>query len=127
MHIQGMHIIQSAQSKLRAFFNIEFDNGVVVKGFKIAEGPSGLFVGNPSEKDKDGKWWDKVYLPSHIKDEATDLAIAEYQSVIGGNAPAQRSEKATATPPAKKGKAEPTAKATGKGKKKDEDENDFPF
>ena len=36
------------QTKLKAFFDIETDEGMVVKGFKLFEGPDGLFMRNPS-------------------------------------------------------------------------------
>lgn len=64
--------------KLKAFFDLELDNGIVIKGFKIAEGPTGVFVGCPSEKDKEGKYWDKVFLPNEIKNEVSELAFEVY-------------------------------------------------
>lgn len=72
------------QSKLRAFFDLELESGIVIKGFKIAEGPTGMFVANPSEKDKDGKWWDKVFIPQPIKDELTTVALGHYEAMIAG-------------------------------------------
>jgi DNA-binding cell septation regulator SpoVG len=81
--IQQLRVMTGA-SKLKAFFNLELDNGIVVKGFKIAEGPSGLFVGMPSEKDKDGKYWDRVFIPRELKEEVTTLAIGAYDAFVAG-------------------------------------------
>ena len=68
-------------SKIRAFFDVETSEGITVKGFKIAEGTSGLFVGMPSEKGTGGKWWDKVVMPKELKDELGRMALAEYSKV----------------------------------------------
>ena len=65
-------------SKLRAFFDVETEGGMVVKGFKIVEGINGLFVGNPSEySEKDDKYYDRVFIPKELKDELEQEAIKE--------------------------------------------------
>lgn len=83
------------QSNLKAFFDLELDNGMILKGFKIAQGPTGLFVGVPSEKDQNGKWWDRVIVPKELKDKLNQLALEEYKKIGGeGNpAPARTEEK----------------------------------
>jgi DNA-binding cell septation regulator SpoVG len=72
-----------SSSKIRGYFDVETADGMTVKGFKIAEGPTGLFVGMPSEKDKNGKWWDRVLMPKEMKDELTHLAMQEYDKLEG--------------------------------------------
>jgi stage V sporulation protein G len=88
--IQNFRLSQS-QSNLKAFFDVQLDNGIVMKGFKIAQGPTGLFVGVPSEKDQNGKWWDRVIIPKELKEELNRLALAEYskQGGSGGSSPRQ--------------------------------------
>ena len=44
-------------SKTKAFFAIETDEGMVVKGFRLVQGQDGLFMSNPSEfSKKDDKY-----------------------------------------------------------------------
>ena len=77
-------------SKLRAFFDVETEEGMVVKGFKIVEGINGLFVGNPSEySEKDDKYYDRVFIPKELKDELEQEAIKEYNQIshISGDTP----------------------------------------
>lgn len=51
----------NAQSSMRAYADITLDNFVVIKGFRIMVTKSGgLFVGMPSKKGKDGKYYDQV-------------------------------------------------------------------
>jgi DNA-binding cell septation regulator SpoVG len=92
--------VSQFESKVKAFFDVGLDNGIVMKGFKIAQGPSGLFVGMPSEKDKEGKWWDRIVIPRELKDELNQLAVAEYQKASpGGGSPApQRDQPETDLP-----------------------------
>jgi DNA-binding cell septation regulator SpoVG len=92
--------VSQFESKVKAFFDVGLDNGIVIKGFKIAQGPSGLFVGMPSEKDKDGKWWDRVVIPRELKEELNQLAVDEYQKTSsgGGNPAPQRDQSGTDLP-----------------------------
>ena len=65
-----------------AFFNVETEEGMVVKGFKIVEGINDLFVGNPSEySKKDDKYYDRVFIPKELKDELEQEAIKEYNQI----------------------------------------------
>lgn len=74
--------IYNGDSSLRAFFDVETEEGMVVKGFKIVEGISGLFVGNPSEySKKDDKYYDRVFIPKELKDELEKEAIKEYNQI----------------------------------------------
>ena len=81
MKILEMHL-SSGNSKLKAFFDVETEEGITIKGFKIAEGASGLFVGNPSEKGTNGKWFDRVMMPKDLKEGLTKLALVEYEKCL---------------------------------------------
>ena len=64
--------------KLRAFFDLETEDGFVIKGFKLVNGVNGLFVGFPSQKGNDDEWRDTVYAAQEIKDELSKIAIDYY-------------------------------------------------
>jgi DNA-binding cell septation regulator SpoVG len=70
----------SGGNNLKAFFDIETSEGIVVKGFKIADSKNGLFVGVPSDQDKNdqSKYWDKVILSKEMKEKLTAMALNEY-------------------------------------------------
>ena len=73
-----------ADSKTKAFFDVETDEGMVVKGFRLVQGQDGLFMSNPSEfSKKDDKYYDRVYIPRELKDELEQEAIRAY----GGTTP----------------------------------------
>ena len=66
--------------KLRAFFDVETQEGFVMKGFKLVEGINGLFVGMPSQKGSDEEYHDTIWVESkEIREELNTLAISKYQ------------------------------------------------
>ena len=79
MRISRMH--KGDYGKIRAFFDIEVISGFIVKGFKIVEGDKGLFVGNPSTKQKDG-YQDTVFLAKQQKKEVETMAINEFNGNV---------------------------------------------
>ncbi|MEW6062005.1 MAG: septation protein SpoVG family protein [Bacteroidota bacterium] len=75
----------SGSGSLKAFFDLETAEGITIKGFKIADGKNGLFVGVPSEQDRNDKtkYWDKVLMSKELKEELTGMAIQEYSKLTG--------------------------------------------
>jgi len=88
MKISRMTVLgASSGTKTKAFFDVETDEGLVVKNFKIAEGPTGIFVAFPSQKGKDGNWRETVYCGAEMKKTISDMALNHYRSgdVMTGN------------------------------------------
>ena len=49
------------QTSLRAYADVVLDDLLVIKGFKVLAAKSGgLFIGMPSKKGKDGKYYDQI-------------------------------------------------------------------
>lgn len=68
-----------SDSKLKAFVDLLFENSLIVKGFQIVEGKDGLFVGYPSEKNKEGKFYKTVHvLDKEVRDKITEVVLEEY-------------------------------------------------
>ncbi|MCX6137786.1 MAG: septation protein SpoVG family protein [Ignavibacteriales bacterium] len=86
MHIESMNR-SAGSSKIKAYFDVVTDEGIIIKGFKIAEGAKGLFVGVPSDQDRKDKtkYWDRVLIPKESKNELTQAALAEYGKLGGSN------------------------------------------
>ena len=68
--------------KVRAFFDLQTQDGFTIKGFKLVEGINGLFVGFPSQKGNDDEYRDTVWADRELKDELSQLAIKEYGQEI---------------------------------------------
>tara|TARA_Y100000004_G_scaffold195445_1_gene262477 strand:- start:1188 stop:1493 length:306 start_codon:yes stop_codon:yes gene_type:complete len=68
--------------KLRAFFDLELDNGITIKGFKLVEGINGLFVGMPTEKDKNGEYRETIFCKKDVRGEINMIALNEYNSEV---------------------------------------------
>ena len=64
-------------SKIRAFFDLETQDGFTIKGFKLVEGVNGLFAGFPSQQ-KDGEYNDTVFADKELKQKVNQLALEHY-------------------------------------------------
>ena len=74
--------------KLKAFFDIETQEGFFVKGFKIVDGIKGLFVSMPSEKDKEGEHNDTVMIfDKKLREKLKDIAINHYENTLTSDGP----------------------------------------
>tara|TARA_X000001388_G_scaffold76317_1_gene73333 strand:- start:2994 stop:3260 length:267 start_codon:yes stop_codon:yes gene_type:complete len=67
-------------SKIRAFFDLETDEGFNIKGFKLIEGIEGMFVGFPSQKNKDGEYQDTIFADKTLKQQVNKLALEFYSN-----------------------------------------------
>ncbi|MCB0731481.1 MAG: septation protein SpoVG family protein [Ignavibacteriae bacterium] len=68
-------------SKTAAFFDVETDEGIIIKGFTLVESTNGLFVSPPSEKGKDDKYYDKVLMSKELKAQLNDIAVSHYNGL----------------------------------------------
>ena len=76
--------------KVRAFFDVQTEEGFTMKGFKLVEGINGLFVGFPSQKGNDEEYRDTIWADKDLKDELTKLAIQEYgQDIMTDDSPGE--------------------------------------
>ena len=77
-------------SKIRAFFDLETEEGFTLKGFKVVEGISGMFVGFPNQKNKDGEYNDTIFADKILKQKVNQLAFEHYNN--GGSNPSENDE-----------------------------------
>ncbi|MDP3582793.1 MAG: septation protein SpoVG family protein [Ignavibacteria bacterium] len=78
VRINPLH--NSNGSKTVAFLDIQTEEGIVIKGFRLVNGSNGLFLSAPNEKGKDGKYYDSVVIPKEMKEELQKNAIDEYNA-----------------------------------------------
>jgi len=69
------------ESKTKAFFDMETEEGIVIKGFTLVEGSNGLFASVPSHKGKDEKYYENVIMSKEQKKELNDLAVTKYNEL----------------------------------------------
>ena len=73
--------------KIRAFFDLQTEDGFTLKGFKLVEGINGLFVGFPSQKGSDEEYHDTVWADRDIKEQVNQLAIKTYGQEVMSTPP----------------------------------------
>ena len=67
-----------AWGKIRAFFDVKIQ-GMTVKGFKLIEGISGMFVGVPSVKKEDDSYDNIVIMDKDAMEELQKVANKHYE------------------------------------------------
>jgi stage V sporulation protein G len=78
IEVNRIHKIEG-DSKLKAFVDLSL-GGVIIKGLRIVNGSSGLFVGMPRHQGKDGKWYNTVYaVDKEIQKQISELVLAAYE------------------------------------------------
>lgn len=69
-----------SNSQLKAFVTITIDGEFVVKGLKIIEGKSGIFVSMPSEKGEDGMYYDSVFpITADCREYIINTVLEQYE------------------------------------------------
>ena len=78
MQIERMN--KGSWGKIKAFFDLQTEDGFTIKGFKLVEGTNGLFVGFPSQKGNDDEYHDTVWVEKEVREQVIELAKREYES-----------------------------------------------
>jgi stage V sporulation protein G len=61
LEITEIRITLRDDDKLKAFASITLDNKIVIRGLKIIDGASGMFIAMPSRQRKDGTYQDVAH------------------------------------------------------------------
>lgn len=92
MEITEVRLTLREEDRLKAFVSITFDNAFVVRGLKVIEGNSGLFVAMPSRRGKDGTFRDVAHpINNETRDMIENVVLEEYHRQLatgGGSATA---------------------------------------
>lgn len=79
MEITEVRLTLREEDRLKAFVSITFDNAFVVRGLKVIEGNSGLFVAMPSRRGKDGTFRDVAHpINNETRDMIENVVLEEY-------------------------------------------------
>jgi stage V sporulation protein G len=98
VEISEIRITLRDDNKLKGFASITLDNCFVVRGLKIIEGASGLFIAMPSRRRKDGTFQDIAHpINMDTREWLENQVIAAYKVEL------QRVERGEIPPPAAHG------------------------
>ncbi len=90
MEITEVRLTLRHEERLKAFVSITFDNAFVVRGLKVIDGNTGIFVAMPSRRRKDGEFRDIAHpINNETRQMIEDAVLGEYerQLALGGEAP----------------------------------------
>lgn len=73
----------SGTSNTKAFIDLKVDDTLVIKGLTLVEGKKGLFLSFPSNKGKDGKYYNSIYsLDKEWAQLLQDACVKKYNECI---------------------------------------------
>ena len=79
MQITEVRLTLRTEDRLKAFVSITFDDAFVVRGLKVIEGNTGLFVAMPSRRRKDGEFRDIAHpINNETRDMIEKAVLDEY-------------------------------------------------
>ncbi len=79
MQITEVRLTLRTEDRLKAFVSITFDDAFVVRGLKVIEGNSDLFVAMPSRRRKDGEFRDIAHpINNETRDMIEKAVLDEY-------------------------------------------------
>lgn len=65
--------------RLKAFVDISIDEVLLIKGLRICQGKTGLFVTMPQEQGRDKRWYDMVRcLTFEFKEQVETKVLSAY-------------------------------------------------
>ncbi len=86
MEITEIRVTLKDEERLKGFANITFDSSFVVRGMKIIEGNTGLFVSMPSRKRPNGTYQDIVHpINQDMRENIENMVLKEYGEEIKRN------------------------------------------
>ncbi len=72
-------------SNLKAFADVKLGGRLLVKGFSVVQGKSGVFVSMPRKQGRDGRWFDVlVAIDDSFKQELHDRVLEAYDREADG-------------------------------------------
>lgn len=78
-----IHRRESDNSRLKAFVDFTLDDCLAIKGAKIIEGNSRIFLSMPGKKNKDGKE-DNIVFPTNkeTREKFENVILGEYKKLV---------------------------------------------
>jgi stage V sporulation protein G len=84
MEITEVRIFPADEERFRAYVTVTFDDCFVIKDLKIIRGPKGHFVGMPSKRGKDGRYYEIISaITAEARNMLEEKVFAEYEKMIG--------------------------------------------
>ena len=85
LKIVKMHRLPEG-GRVKAFVDIAVNDILLIKGLRLVDGKSGLFVSMPQEQGKDKRWYDQVRcLKEEVQMMITQKVIDAFKNGAGKN------------------------------------------
>ena len=79
LKVTNIKVNKFERDNLKAFVNITFNEELTIDGFKLMDGPNGLWLASPSIKKKDG-WSNIIKLSKELQKDLVDMVTEKLES-----------------------------------------------
>jgi len=88
MQTTEVRIYPTNEDLVKAYVTITFDNCLMIREIRVIQGPTGLFVSFPAEKQRDGTHRQLAY-PANAETRMMiqRVILAEYEKIVGKRDP----------------------------------------
>ena len=78
--VEKMVVLDEPTKSTLAFVDVVVNDGLLIKGFTVCNGKNGPFVGFPSERGKDEKWYEQVEVfDKRVKKQLVETVLEAYE------------------------------------------------
>ena len=74
----------TGDGNLKAFADVRVGDSLVIKGFCVMQGKSGIFVSMPRKASKDGRWFDILEPDDALKRQLEGKVLESYDRETDG-------------------------------------------
>ena len=75
--VSHIHLTSSEEKATKGFAHVTVEGAIAIHGIRIVEGKNGLFVAFPSEKGRDGNYYETVHPVTAEARQAIHKAVLE--------------------------------------------------
>ena len=84
MEISEVRVTLMDDPKLKAFATITIDGDFVVRGLKVIEGRTGMFIAMPARKLANGEWQDIAHpITNEARETLESAVLSMYRDELG--------------------------------------------
>ena len=78
--VEKMLVLEEPTKSTLAFVDVVVKDGLLIKNFTVCTGKNGPFVGFPSDRGKDEKWYEQVEVfDKRVKKQLVETVLEAYE------------------------------------------------
>lgn len=78
--VERIHKLDTDKA-LKGFVDVNIEDSIILRGLRIVDGKNGLFIGMPTERSAEGKYYDRINIVNEeIKKQLEEVVLLAYNN-----------------------------------------------